>query len=31
MEVATVGGVHALVKLAQDCKAEGVQEQVQFF
>ncbi|CAN4125932.1 unnamed protein product [Withania somnifera] len=27
MEVATVGGVHALVKLAQNCKAEGVQEQ----
>ncbi|KAM3266158.1 protein ARABIDILLO 1 [Capsicum annuum] len=27
MEVAAVGGVHALVKLAQNCKAEGVQEQ----
>lgn len=31
MEVAAVGGVHALVTLARTCKAEGVQEQVLFF
>lgn len=29
MEVAVVGGVHALVMLARNCKFEGVQEQVQ--
>lgn len=28
MEVALVGGVHALVTLARSCKFEGVQEQV---
>lgn len=27
-EVATAGGVHALVMLARNCKFEGVQEQV---
>lgn len=30
MEVANVGGVHALVMLACNCKHEGVQEQVTF-
>lgn len=28
MEVALVGGVHALVTLARTCKVDGVQEQV---
>lgn len=31
MEVAQVGGVHALVMLARNCKFEGVQEQVALF
>lgn len=31
MEVASAGGVHALVMLARNCKYEGVQEQVNLF